>query len=151
MTTHSVRWWRPAVLVGATTVMLAVAGCGAQSSPTTAPSPTSAPTPSAACQPLPPSDVPGLDRALTQAEKGTYCGHVGVSVLVVLKAPRGSWADRWTDPAVSGPTQGAQTLSAPLTALRGTTVAAVRLTRAGSYRLTSTSGQTRWSASVRVS
>lgn len=152
MTMHSVRWWRPAVLVGATTVMLAVAGCGAEPSPTAAPSSaTGSTTSTAPCKPLPPSEVPGLDRAVTQAETGTYCAHIGVSVLVVLKAPSDSTSDRWTDPTISGPAHGAQAIAGPLTALRGTTVAALRISQAGTYRLTSTSGHTAWSVSLRVS
>jgi hypothetical protein len=95
--------------------------------------------------------VPGLDRAVTQAESGTYCEKAGVSLLVVLKAPSDSSAARWTDPAVTGPAHGAQALAAPLTALRGTTVAAIRLTKAGTYRLTSSSGSTGWSVSLHVS
>lgn len=152
MTMQTVRWWRPSVVVGATAVLLALTACGSQSAPSAgSPSSTgvSSSSTTAPCQPLPPSEVPGLDRAVTQAESGTYCGHVGVSVLVVLKAP--SAAARWTDPAITGPAHGAQALAAPLTALRGTTVAAIRLTKAGTYRLTSSSGHTGWSVSLRVS
>ncbi|HEV7173589.1 hypothetical protein [Pedococcus sp.] len=154
MTMQTVRWWRPSLVMGATAVILALTACGSQPAPSAgSPSPTgmSSSTATGPCHPLPPSEVPGLDRAVTQAESGTYCGHVGVSVLVVLKAPSDSAASRWTEPVVSGPAQGAQTLAAPLTALRGTTVAAVRLTKAGTYRLTSTSGHTGWSVSLRVS
>ena len=154
MTMQTFRWWRPSVVVGATAVLLALTACGSQTAPGAA-SPTSTAVSSssttAPCHPLPPSEVPGLDRAVTQAESGTYCGHVGVSVLVVLKAPSDSAAARWTDPAITGPAHGAQALAAPLTALRGTTVAAIHLTKAGTYRLTSSSGHTGWSVSLRVS
>jgi hypothetical protein len=153
MTMQTVRWWRPSVVVGAITILLALTACGSQSAPSAgSPSSTgvSGSSTTAPCHPLPPSEVPGLDRAVTQAASGTYCGHVGVSVLVVLKAPSDSAAVRWTDPVITGPSHGAQALAAPLTALRGTTVAAVRLTKAGTYRLTSSSGPTGWSVSLRV-
>lgn len=154
MTMQTATWWRPSAVVGATAVLLTLTACGTQTAPSArAPSSTGVASSSttAPCHPLPASEVPGLDRAVTQAESGTYCGHVGVSVLVVLKAPSDSAAARWTEPAVTGPAHGAQTLAAPLTALRGTTVAALRLTKAGTYRLTSSSGHTGWSVSLRVS
>ena len=138
------RWWRSAVLAGATTsLLLTTAACG-HSSPTPASS-------SAGCSSLPASDVPPMQKALTQSDTGRYCAASGTTILIVLKAKDFSPSSAWAEPSWAGPSGGARWLSAPLTPLRGTTVAAIELTAPGTYRLTSSAGSATWLATVTVS
>jgi hypothetical protein len=94
--------------------------------------------------------VPALNGALTQADTGNYCAQPGTSVLVVLNAATPAPADRWSDPGVAGPAGGATKVSAPLTALRGATVAAYRFSRPGNYHLTAAAPGRSWHATITV-
>ena len=91
-----------------------------------------------------------MQKALTAHDTGTYCAPAGTTILIVLKAKDFMAASAWAQPSITGPTGGTRWLSAPLTALRGTTVAAVALTVAGTYDVTSSSGTSTWRATVRV-
>ena len=102
------------------------------------------------CSSLPASDVPPMQKALTEQNTGTYCEPVGTTILIVLKAKDFTAADAWAPPSVTGPTGGARWLSPPLTALRGTTVAAVALTTAGTYQVSSTAGSGSWRATIKI-
>ncbi|MGN6721756.1 MAG: hypothetical protein ACTHJM_04000 [Marmoricola sp.] len=133
------RWWRFAALAGATTSLLLTTGCGAQS-PTTS-----------RCAPLPASDVPPMQKALTQSDTGRYCATPGTTILIVLKAKDYSPSSTWAQPAWAGPDGGARWISPPLTPLRGSTVAAIALTAQGTYRLTSNAGSATWLVTVTVS
>lgn len=139
-------WWRSTLVVGATTALLPLSGCSTAGSSAQSTSPST----STSCVDLPPSDVPALNGALTQADTGNYCAHPGTSVLVVLKAATPAPADRWSASAVAGPAGGATRVSAPLTALRGTTVAAYRFASAGSYQLTAVAPGRSWHATITV-
>jgi hypothetical protein len=143
-------WWRATLAVGATTALLPLSGCSAASTSAQSTSPPHASTRPSTCVGLPPSDVPALNGALTQADTGNYCAHPGTSVLVVLKAATPAPADRWSASGVAGPAGGATRVSAPLTALRGTTVAAYRFARPGSYQLTAVARGRSWHATITV-
>lgn len=134
------RWWRSAIAAGATTafILATSAGCG-QATPA-----------SSRCAVLPASDVPPMQKALTEHDTGSYCATAGTTILIVLKAKDFTAASAWAPPSITGPTGGTRWLTAPLTALRGTTVAAVALTAAGTYRVSSTAGTSSWQATVRV-
>jgi hypothetical protein len=106
---------------------------------------------SAPCHPLPDSQVPPLQKALTEQSTGTYCAPAGVTLLVVLKAHDFTPARAWAEPDITGPDGGVKLLTAPLTTLRGTTVAAVSLTIPGPYTFTSaTPDHEAWQATVQV-
>lgn len=143
-------WWRSTVVVGATTALLPLSGCGTAGTSAQSTSPPHASTRPSVCVGLPPSDVPALNGALTQADTGNYCAHPGTSVLVVLKAASPAPADRWSASGVAGPAGGATRVSAPLTALQGTTVVAYRFARPGSYQLAAQASGRSWHATITV-
>ena len=91
-----------------------------------------------------------MQKALTQDDKGTYCASPGTTILIVLKAKDFAPDSAWAPPSVTGPSGGTRWLGVPLTALRGTTVAALALTVPGTYRLTSVAGTHIWQAAIRV-
>lgn len=143
-------WWRSTLAVGATATLLALSACSTAASSAQSTSAPHMSTQPSTCVGLPPSDVPALNGALTQADTGNYCAHPGTSVLVVLNAATPAPADRWSDPGVAGPAGGATRVSAPLTALRGATVAAYRFATAGSYQLSATAPGRSWHAIITV-
>lgn len=137
-------WWRHALVAGATTALLLTSGCG--TSPTTAGAKTSGP-----CTALPVSDVPPLQKALTETDRGTYCARRGVTILIVLKGKDFSATTAWATPSIDGPNGGVSSIAPPLTALRGTTIAAVRLNAPGAYTFSSTTpDHESWQAVVSV-
>lgn len=139
------QWWRRARVAGATTALFLAAGCGGSSA-------TPGPPSSGPCSLLPASDVPPMQRALTERNHGTYCASRGVTILIVLKGRDFTAANAWSSPDVTGPDNGVSVIAPPLTSLRGTTVAAVALTAAGQYTFRSTTpAHDSWQAVVNVS
>ena len=136
---------RRALVAGAFgTALFLTSACGSTASSPSAPS-------SSSCQALSDSQVPPLQKALTEQSTGTYCAHPGVTILVVLKAHDLTAARAWAEPDITGPDGGVTLLTAPLTTLRGTTVAAVSLTIPGPYTFTSTTpSHESWQATVEV-
>lgn len=136
---------RRALLAGAFgTALLLTSACG-----TTTAGPGA--TDSGPCKTLPDSAVPPLQKALTEQSTGTFCAAAGVTILIVLKAHDFTAARAWAQPDITGPDGGVKLLSAPLTTLRGTTVAAVSLTSPGPYTFTSaTPDHESWQANVQV-
>lgn len=138
------RWWRRALVAGATTALFLTTSCGTNAARPSA-------TSSSACRALLDSQVPPLQKALTEQSTGTYCAHTGVTILVVLKAHDLTPARAWAGPDITGPDGGVTMLTAPLTSLRGTTVAAVSLTIPGPYTFTSTTpDHESWQTTVQV-
>lgn len=136
---------RRALVAGAFgTALLLTSACA-----TTAASPHA--SSSGSCQTLPDSQVPPLQKLLTEQSTGTYCARAGVTILIVLKAHDLTPATAWAEPDITGPDGGVTMLAAPLTTLRGTTVAAVSLTIPGPYTFTSTTpDHASWQATVVV-
>ena len=126
-------------MIGGATIalVLTLVGCGSS-------------TRAAACSALPASTVPPMQKVITQADTGTYCASVGTPILIVLRAKDFSSGSAWAQPSAAGPSGGTHWLSPPMTALRGTTVAAVEFGAVGTYDLTSTAGSARWHALVEV-
>jgi hypothetical protein len=138
------RRWRHAFVAGATAALLLTSACG-----TSTHDPQS--TASTPCLALPGSRVPALQASLTEQATGTYCAHSGVTILIVLTAHDLTPARSWAEPDITGPDGGVTLLTAPMTSLRGTTVAAVKLTLAGPYTFTSTTpDHESWRATVNV-
>lgn len=144
------QWWRRALVAGATTaVLLPLTACG-----TTADTTSGAPATGSArpCKRLPDSTVPATQKALTQADTGTYCATPGTTILVALKASDLDAAHAWGEPSVTGPDGGVHQVTVPLTAVRGTTVAGFKVTAPGSYTFASETGaHQKWQALVEVS
>lgn len=138
-------WWRHSLVAGAATTLFLTSACGGSA-------PASQQASSGPCRTMPASDVPPLQKALTERDHGTYCASVGVTILVVLKARDFGPATSWSTPTIDGPSGGVSGIAPPLTALRGSTIAAMSLSAPGTYTFRSaTPDHESWQAVVTVS